>query len=86
MVIGIIPIRYSLLQNMLVEQRQAFMLPEHFIRSENNLKQLTLYGLLWFVSACSKFRACHGDCCKLIMMGYVAYLTAGTLLITKANH
>ena len=29
---------------MLVEQRQAFMLTEHFIRCEKNLKQLTLYG------------------------------------------
>ena len=66
---------YSLLQNMLVEQRQAFMLTEHFIRSENNLKQLTLYGLLCWASAWSEFRACHGAVCKLIMLGYSSIIS-----------
>ena len=31
------PRTFSLIQNMLVEHRQASMLSEHFIRSENNL-------------------------------------------------
>ena len=52
--------QFDILYKHLVEQRQAFMLTEHFIRSENNLKQLTLYGLLCWASACSEFRACHG--------------------------
>ena len=47
---------------------------EHFISSEDNLKQLTLCGLLCSMSTCSEFRACLMEtrgCCKPIMLGYV---------------